>query len=170
MSDSTEVQPDSATETTPVDTKDAPTDASAAANDAPAAPASESTGAEQPQPKAVEEPQSGGGWASWFQRVRKSAEEAVAICKHDLIEMTTQIKEDTTEAVESLSTLHSLSCSPQLFTFFLFSHITHRDRHKGPHGERHHGCRPRHRHSRLDPCRCPPDAHGRAVFILASPC
>lgn len=125
MSDSTEVQPDSATETTPVDTKGAPSDAAAAANDVPAAPASESTPAEQPQPKAVEEPQSGGGWASWFQRVRKSAEEAVAICKHDLLEMTTQIKEDTTEAVESLSTPQSLSCSPQLFTFFSLVHPSH---------------------------------------------
>ena len=94
MSDSPESQPDSTTQAAPVETKDAPA--------ATGVPADTSTATGQ-QPAPAEEPQEQqSGWASWFQRVRKSAEEAVAICKHDLLEMTTQIREDTTEAVESL--------------------------------------------------------------------
>ena len=97
MSDSSDIQQDSATQTAPVETKDAPV-----VTEAPAASADVSTATEQPPAPAEEPQEQQSGWASWFQRVRKSAEEAVAICKHDLLEMTTQIKEDTTEAVESL--------------------------------------------------------------------
>ena len=53
-------------------------------------------------PAAEEQQESGGGWGSWFSYVRKTAEQAVAICKRDFIEMTTQIRDDTTDAVESL--------------------------------------------------------------------
>lgn len=102
MSDSLETQ-DSATETTPVETKDAPA--------ATEVPVDASTATEQQPASAVEPQEQQSGWASWFQRVRKSAEEAVAICKHDLLEMTTQIREDTTEAVESLFP------SPQTLSF-----------------------------------------------------
>lgn len=117
MSDSTEVQQDSAAQSAPVDTKDAPAD-SQTLEEAPAVPADAQPVAEQPQEvpqKAVEpEPQTG-GWASWFQRVRQSAEQAVAICKHDLLEMTAQIKEDTTEAVESRSLFPTPSPHNSLF-------------------------------------------------------
>lgn len=156
MSDSTELQQDSTAQPTLVDTKDTPADAPAA-GEAPAPPVDERS-QEQPQRQTVEEPQSG-GWVSWFQRVRKSAEEAVAICKHDLLEMTTQIKEDTTEAVESLSPFFSL-LTTRHFSFTLPSPFAHRDRHKGAHGERYHSCRPRHRHCRLDPRSRPADAGG----------
>lgn len=118
MSDSTEVQQDSAAQSAPVDTKDPPAD-SQTLEEAPAVPADAQPVAEQPQEvpqKAVEpEPQTG-GWASWFQRVRQSAEQAVAICKHDLLEMTTQIKEDTTEAVESRSLVPTPSPHNSLFS------------------------------------------------------
>ena len=61
---------------------------------------------EKPKEQSSEQPQQqeqSGGWGwSFFQKVVEAAEHAAVVCKRDLIDMATQFREDTTEAVESL--------------------------------------------------------------------